>query len=112
MLNVPLLSVRQADHGDRTRMGTGGDHRLDIFEFERAVLHLKPRIVVMFGLLAVTRRVHRGLRETEHLLAGEQLLFGRVVQLSGRQRGKRIPSAPSASATTPGSVWGARRSRS
>src|ERR1041385_775032 len=92
-------------------MGTGRDHRLDISEFQRAVLHFKPRIVVMFCLLAITRRVHGGLREAEHLLAGEQFLLGCVVQPSGRQRGKRVTSAPSTATTQASTVW-SRRSRS
>src|ERR1051326_5636669 len=51
VLDVPFLRVRQPDHGNGSGMRAGRDHRLDIFEFQRAVLHLKPDIVVMLGLL-------------------------------------------------------------
>ena len=105
VLDVELLRVGQPDHRNRAGVRAGGDHRLDILELERAVLHLEPGVVVMLGLLAIAGDIELGLREAEDLLAFEQLLLGGVVQLrlfargllgsvaAARQRSRRIARA-------------------
>ena len=60
---------------------TGGDHGLDILELQRAVLHLVPGIVVVFGRFAVGGDVELGLCVAEDLLAFEELLFDGVIKL-------------------------------
>ena len=57
---MPFLRVRQADHRGRRDFRAGRDHGFDVLEFEGAVLHLEPGVVVMFGVFAVLGRV--GLR--------------------------------------------------
>ena len=57
------------------------NHGLHIFELQRAVLHFKPRVVVVFGRLAIAGDIELGLREAENLLAFQKLLLDRVVQL-------------------------------
>ena len=53
VLNVPFLGVGQPHHGDRAGVRAGGDHRLDVLELERAVLHLEPGVVVVPGRFAM-----------------------------------------------------------
>ena len=56
------------------------DHGLDVLEFQSAVLHFEPGVVVVLGGFAVTGNIERGLREAEDLLAFQEFLLGRVVE--------------------------------
>jgi hypothetical protein len=61
---------------------TGCDHRFHVPEFERVLLHLEPREIVMFGRLALTHRIESRLSEAENLLTLEKLLLRGVVERS------------------------------
>ena len=91
MLDVKLLGVRKADHRRRTGFRARGNHRFHISEFETAVLHLKPGVVVVLRIFAVLSDIEFRLRKAEDLFAVKELLFGRVVQRGfGRLRCGRL----------------------
>ena len=76
---MPFLRVRQPDHGNRGDVRARRDHRLYVLKLQRAVLHLKPGVIVVLGRLAVARDIHLRLREAEDLFALQKLLLGRVI---------------------------------
>jgi len=63
VLDVPFLRVRKPDHGDGAGVRARGDHGFDVLELERAVLHLKPGIIVVLRGLAIARDIELLLRE-------------------------------------------------
>ncbi len=79
---MPFLRIRQPNHRCRLHVRTGGDHLLYVGELQRAVLHFKPREIVMFRPFAIVGDVHLRLCETEDLLTLKQLLLHRVVERS------------------------------
>jgi hypothetical protein len=87
MLDVPFLCVGQANHGGCLDVRARGDHLFDIRELQRAVLHFKPREIVMLGSFAIVSDIHFRLRKAEDLLAIEKLLLGSVVQPGLRSAG-------------------------
>jgi hypothetical protein len=89
VLDVPFLRVRQANHRRGGDARTGRDHGLDVFVFERAVLHLEPGVVVVPGFFAVARGVGGGLREAEDLFSREQFRLDCVVERRGFGGGRR-----------------------
>lgn len=80
VLDVSFLHIRQADHGSSVDVWAGGDHPFDVSEFECAVLHLEPGVVVMFRRLAISRNIKLPLGKAEDLLAFQKLLLGGFVQ--------------------------------
>ena len=80
LLDLAFGSLRHAD--DRhTDPWARGNHLLDVGKRQRAVLHLNPDEVVVRRHRAVLRWVRSILGPTEDLLAIQQLLLRRVVEL-------------------------------
>src|ERR1700679_2521972 len=64
--------TRQPDHRRPRNARARRNHRLDVFVFERAVLHLEPGVIVVLRLLAIANGIRRRLRKAEYLLPGQQ----------------------------------------
>jgi len=62
-------------------MRAGADHFFDIPELKRAMLHFKPREIVVLGPFALAINVWRVLCEAENLLSIQKLLFSGVIEL-------------------------------
>ena len=80
MLDVPVLRVGKADHRRCRDVRTGGDHRLDIPELQRAVLHLEPGSIVMLCRLAIRVDIDSSYHKAAHLLAVKHFLLADAVQ--------------------------------